>query len=135
MRDACLQMRSSAARTSRCSARLRVDRRARAMLLRAIRAISRTRTSKHFDIMSHGHRSTAWRLAGAIMLLGAVVSPARASDNGAEFAKGTTILGIQGGGGGQVNFNDQAISDISFLTFTPRQSYLPLSPFASFWIM
>ena len=57
---------------------------------------------------------------------------AAAFDADREFAKGTTILGLQVGGGVQNNIlDDPSITGISFVNFTPRVSYLPLAPFGS----
>jgi hypothetical protein len=74
----------------------------------------------------------AWAGVGALLLLGVVPGVGAAFDAGTEFARGTTILGLQVGGGAQNNVEDQrVISGISFLNFTPRLSYLPFKPFAS----
>jgi len=74
-------------------------------------------------------------MLGAALLLAVMAAPARGVDTEAEFAKGTTILGLQVGGGVQFNpFNDQSITGISFLTATPRLSYLPFAPFGSGWL-
>lgn len=71
---------------------------------------------------------------GGTLLAVAVAAPALAFDTEAEFAKGTTILGLQVGGGVQNNIaGDPPITGISFLTFTPRLSYLPFEPFGSGW--
>jgi opacity protein-like surface antigen len=62
----------------------------------------------------------------------AVVCPALAFDPEAAFAKGTTILGLQVGGGAANNVEDfRTLSDISFVNVSPRASYLLFSPFGS----
>jgi hypothetical protein len=65
----------------------------------------------------------------------AVLSLARSApayDPEATFARGTTILGLQIGGGAANNVEGHRyVSDISFLTETPRLSYLFFSPFGS----
>lgn len=69
-----------------------------------------------------------------LLLLTAAPVATEAVDLEAEFAKGTTIFGIQVGGGVQNNIeNHPTISDISFVNFTPRLSYLPFEPFGSGW--
>ncbi len=74
-------------------------------------------------------------MAGALLLLGVVPGVGAAFDADAEFAKGTTVLGIQVGGGVQNNIaGDPPITGISFLNFTPRLSYLPFEPFGSGWL-
>ncbi len=84
--------------------------------------------------MPHSKRLTAWALVGTLFAV-AVAAPALAIDTEAEFAKGTTILGVQVGGGVQNNIaGDPPITGISFLTFTPRLSYLPFAPFGSGWL-
>ncbi|MFI5326142.1 MAG: acyloxyacyl hydrolase [Candidatus Rokuibacteriota bacterium] len=74
-----------------------------------------------------------WVVAAAIAL--AVVAPARpapAYDPEATFARGTTIVGLQVGGGAVNNAEShRTVSDISFLNATPRVSYLFFSPFGS----
>lgn len=61
-----------------------------------------------------------------------LVRPAPAYDPEATFAKGTTIFGLQIGGGAANNIEGQrTVSDISFLNATPRLSYLFFSPFGS----
>jgi Lipid A 3-O-deacylase (PagL) len=62
----------------------------------------------------------------------AVVCPACAFDPEAAFARGTTIFGVQVGGGAANNIEDhRTISDISFVNVSPRVSYLLFSPFGS----
>src|SRR2546427_1929017 len=83
--------------------------------------------------MRRWRRLRAWTMGGTL-LAGAVAAPELAFDTEAEFAKGTTILGLQVGGGVQSNIaGDPPITGISFLTFTPRLSYLPFEPFGSGW--
>ena len=77
----------------------------------------------------------AWAMAGALLLSVAVPPPAEPFDIEPEFAKGTTILGVQVGGGVQNNIlGDPPITGISFLNVTPRLSYLPFEPFGSGWL-
>ncbi|HEY7039688.1 MAG TPA: acyloxyacyl hydrolase [Methylomirabilota bacterium] len=62
----------------------------------------------------------------------ALVRSAAAYDPEAAFAKGTTILGLQVGGGVHNNLEDHGkVSDISFVNLTPRVSYLFLPPFGA----
>ena len=65
----------------------------------------------------------------------AVLAPARpapAFDPEVAFARGTTIVGLQIGGGAANNVEGhRTVSDISFLTVTPRVSHLFFSPFGS----
>lgn len=72
-------------------------------------------------------------MAAAITLaVLALVRPALAYDPEATFARGTTIFGLQVGGGAANNVEGhRTVSDISFLTATPRLSYLFFSPFGS----
>jgi hypothetical protein len=61
-----------------------------------------------------------------------LVRPAVAFDPEATFARGTTVLGLQVGGGAANNVEGhRTVSDISFITETPRLSYLFFSPFGS----
>ena len=76
-----------------------------------------------------------WIVMGTLVLSGVVSTGAFAFDPEAEFAKGTTIVGVQIGGGVQNNIaDDSAISGISFLNVTPRLSHLPFEPFGSGWL-
>jgi lipid A 3-O-deacylase len=60
----------------------------------------------------------------------ALASPAPAFDAEATFARGTTVFGLQIGGGAANNVEGhRTVSDISFLTATPRVSHLFFSPF------
>ncbi len=73
-----------------------------------------------------------WIVTGTLVLSAVVSRGAFAFDPEAEFAKGTTIVGLQIGGGVQNNIaDDPAISGISFLNVTPRLSHLPFEPFGS----
>ena len=61
--------------------------------------------------------------------------PAPAYDAEAAFARGTTIFGLQIGGGAINDVEDQrTVSDISFINVTPRVSYLFFSPFGAGWL-
>ena len=76
-----------------------------------------------------------WIVMGTLGLSGVVPRGAVAFDPEVEFAKGTTIVGVQIGGGVQNNIaDDSAISGISFLNVTPRLSHLPFEPFGSGWL-
>lgn len=73
-------------------------------------------------------------VAAALATL-ALVAPAAAFDPEAAFAKGTTIVGLQVGGGAVNNVEDHRfVSDISFMNVSPRLSYLPFAPFGSGWL-
>jgi hypothetical protein len=67
-----------------------------------------------------------------VLLLAGVPRMGAAFDAGESFAKGTTIVSLQMGGGTQAHF-EPTISGITFLEFTPRVSYLPFEPFGSGW--
>jgi Lipid A 3-O-deacylase (PagL) len=76
-----------------------------------------------------------WAVVGALGLLGVVPGHAAAFDPDVEFAKGTTILGLQVGGGVQDNIGgDPPITGISFFNVIPRLSYLPFEPLGSGWL-
>ena len=85
-----------------------------------------------------GNRGWAGALRGvigALLLWGAVPTVAAAFEAGTAFAKGTTVLGLQAGGGAQNNIaGDPPITGISFVNVTPRLSYLPFEPFGSGWL-
>jgi hypothetical protein len=67
-----------------------------------------------------------------LLMVLSLVQPAAAYDPEAAFAKGTTIFGLQVGGGVHNNIEEQrTVSDISFVNFTPRVSHLFFSPFGS----
>jgi lipid A 3-O-deacylase len=71
-------------------------------------------------------------LLGMLLLLGIAPGVAAAFDAESAFAVGTTIVGLQVGGGGQNNIaDDPSITGISFLNVTPRLSYLFFAPFGS----
>jgi hypothetical protein len=73
-------------------------------------------------------------VSAAVVMLAvlALVCPAAGFDPEATFAKGTTIFGLQVGGGVANNIEGhRTLSDISFLNATPRVSYLLFSPFGS----
>jgi opacity protein-like surface antigen len=74
-----------------------------------------------------------WVMVAAVAVAAlALVGPAPAYDAEARFAKGTTVLGLQVGGGAANNVEDhRTVSDISFLTVTPRVSHLFFAPFGS----
>lgn len=62
----------------------------------------------------------------------ALVGSAPAFDPEATFARGTMIVGLQVGGGVANDVEGhRTVSDVSFLTVTPRVSYLPFSPLGS----
>jgi len=66
------------------------------------------------------------------MALVSLARPAVAFDPDAAFARGTTIFGLQFGGGAVNNVEDHhTMSGISFITETPRVSYLFFAPFGS----
>jgi opacity protein-like surface antigen len=81
------------------------------------------------------HRSRRIATLASALLVLASACPAPAYDREATFAQGTTVLGLQFGGGAADNVEGhQTVSDISFLTVTPRVSYLFFSPFGSGWL-
>ncbi len=71
----------------------------------------------------------------AVMAAAAVLSLARpvpAYDPEETFARGTKVFGLQVGGGASNNVEGhRTVSDISFVTETPRFSYLFFAPFGS----
>ena len=76
-------------------------------------------------------RRWEWVGVAALAVL-SLVRPAAAFDPEATFARGTTIFGLQVGGGAVNNVEGQrTVSDISFITETPRLSYLFFDPFGS----
>ena len=76
-------------------------------------------------------RRWEWVGVAALAVL-SLVGPAAAFDPEAAFARGTTIFGLQVGGGAVNNVEGQrTVSDISFITETPRLSYLFFDPFGS----
>lgn len=74
-----------------------------------------------------------WRWMGvAALAVLSLVRPAAAFDPDATFARGTTIFGLQLGGGAANNVEGHPrVSDISFVNETPRVSYLFFPPFGS----
>ena len=71
-------------------------------------------------------------VALAAMAVLSLARPAPAYDPEVTFARGTTIFGLQVGGGAANNVEGhRTVSDISFITETPRLSYLFFSPFGS----
>lgn len=78
-----------------------------------------------------GARRGRWVTVAAVAVL-SLVRPAVAFDPEATFARGTTVLGLQVGGGAANNVEGHRwVSDISFITETPRLSYLFFAPFGS----
>ena len=83
--------------------------------------------------LGHGSRRIVTVVAALLVLSSA--GPASAHDREATFAEGTTVLGLQFGGGAANNVEGQrTVSDISFLTVIPRVSYLFFPPFGSGWL-
>ena len=71
-------------------------------------------------------------VAAAALAVLALVRPVPAYDPEVVFARGTTIFGLQVGGGAANNVEGhRTVSDIAFLTATPRVSHLFFSPFES----
>lgn len=83
--------------------------------------------------MSVTRRNPRGGVAAAAVLAVLALVPARSSpafDPEVTFAKGTTIFGLQVGGGAANNVERQrTVSDISFITVTPRASHLFFAPF------
>ena len=80
--------------------------------------------------MSATVKPRSWGVVVVTVL--ALVRPANAFDPEATFAKGTTIFGVQIGGGVANNVEDhRTVSDISFVNLTPRVSHLFFAPFGS----
>jgi lipid A 3-O-deacylase len=70
-----------------------------------------------------------------LALVGILPGTGRAEDPAAVFARGTKILGIQGGGGVQNTIAvDTTITDVSFLNLTPRASFVPWDRFGRGWL-
>jgi lipid A 3-O-deacylase len=79
-------------------------------------------------------RQKGWWAALSMLAALAVAPPVGAYDPEATFARGTTIFGLQVGGGAANNVEGhRTVSDISFVNVTPRVSYLFFSPFGSGW--
>jgi len=75
-------------------------------------------------------RGACWGMVVVAVL--ALTRPAVGFDPNEAFAKGTTIVGLQVGGGAANNVEGhRTVSDISFLNVTPRASYLFFEPFGS----
>ena len=82
--------------------------------------------------MSNVDRRRGVSAAVVMLAVLALVCPAAGFDPEATFAKGTTVFGLQVGGGVANNIEGhRTLSDISFLNATPRVSYLYFSPFGS----
>jgi len=79
--------------------------------------------------------TTNWRWGWAAVAAVALMSlarPAPGYDPEETFAKGTKIFGLQVGGGAANNVEGhREVGDISFITETPRFSYLFFAPFGS----
>jgi lipid A 3-O-deacylase len=80
-----------------------------------------------------GPKRGRWQwVALAAMAVLSLARPAPAYDPEATFARGTTIFGLQVGGGAANDVEGhRTVSDISFVTETPRLSYLFFAPFGS----
>jgi hypothetical protein len=71
-------------------------------------------------------------LAAALALF--AFGDAQATDAAREFAKGTTIVGVQVNGGSQNNIqHEPEISGLDFIGLQARASYLPFEPIGSSW--
>lgn len=82
--------------------------------------------------MSNDDRRRGVSAAAVVLAVLALVYPVAAFDPEATFAKGTTVFGLQVGGGVANNIEGhRTLSDISFLNAAPRVSYLFFSPFGS----
>jgi hypothetical protein len=82
--------------------------------------------------MRNVYRRRGVSAAAAVLAVLALVYPVTAFDAEATFAKGTTVFGVQAGGGVANNIEGhRTLSDISFLNAAPRVSYLFFSPFGS----
>jgi hypothetical protein len=72
--------------------------------------------------------------AVAALAIGGPAAPAAALEAAQSFSRGTTIVTLQATGGAQANVeNFRDASDIAFVGFAPRLSYLPFDPFGSSW--
>src|SRR5215831_17358605 len=87
--------------------------------------------------MGRPMRSNAWTalvIAAVLLLLTESARVAAGFDGDREFAKGTTIAGLQVNGGVQNNLQDELeISGIDFVGIQPRLSYLFFEPLGSSW--
>src|ERR1700741_976431 len=82
--------------------------------------------------MSPCDRKRGVMVAAAALAVLVTVGAASAYDPEVAFARGTTVFGLQIGGGAASNIEGhRTVSDISFLTATPRISYLFFAPFRS----
>jgi hypothetical protein len=82
--------------------------------------------------MSNANRRRGVLTVAVALAVLASARPTPAFDVEATFARGTTIFGLQVGGGAANNVEGhRTASDISFLTATPRVSHLFFSPFGS----
>jgi hypothetical protein len=82
--------------------------------------------------MSNDYRRRGVSAAAVVLAVLALVYPMAAFDPEATLAKGTTVFGLQVGGGVANNIEGhRTLSDISFLNAAPRVSYLFFSPFGS----
>jgi hypothetical protein len=52
-----------------------------------------------------------------------------------SFARGTTIVSLQAGGGGQEFSRGGETADVSFVNITPRLSIVPIDPFGPAWLL
>jgi opacity protein-like surface antigen len=82
--------------------------------------------------MIMGDRRGVAVVTAVVLAVLAVARPVPAFDSEAPFARGTTIFSLQVGGGVANNIErHRTVSDISFLTATPRVSHLFFEPFGS----
>jgi hypothetical protein len=82
--------------------------------------------------MSTHNRKRMLTVAAAALAVLVLVRPAPAYDAEVAFAKGTTVFGLQVGGGAANHVEGhRTVTDISFLTATPRVSHLFFAPFWS----
>jgi opacity protein-like surface antigen len=80
--------------------------------------------------MSNDYRRRGVSAAAVVLAVLALVYPMAAFDPEATLAKGTTVFGLQVGGGVANNIEGhRTLSDISFLNAAPRVSYLFFSPY------
>lgn len=81
-------------------------------------------------------RALRWCATGAALaLIGGAPAAAAAFDAAREFAKGTTVLSFQVGGGAQNNVEGHGrLSGVAFVGFLPRLTGVPLEPLGSGWL-